>query len=204
MPVAMKGIDPTNNMIIVLGARSGTSVLFRCLEKTDFNGDSSCYRRRNNDSEHRQFRAINLRLRKAGHQSSVTAEAKKLWMDMLDRGVEIIKEPHFSWVWPTWLKEVPDFKNYKYIWMQRDLRNRAHSLLKYQTIQGYKNRSLDNCFKYLRAMDAAIRDFIPHTPHHLVVQFDDFVHLRKTEEISRFVERDLDTSLIDAAQVSAY
>jgi hypothetical protein len=200
----MEGISKMNNMIVILGARSGTSVLFRCLEKTDFHGDSSCYRRRNNDSEHRQFRAINLRLRKAGHLSSVTTEAKGLWMDLLDRGVEIIKEPHFTWVWPTWLKEIPDFRDYKYIWMQRDIRNRAHSLLKYQTIQGYKDRSLENCFNYLKAMDAAIRELISHTPNHLVVQFDDFVNSRKTGAISSFVERELDTSLIDAAQVSSY
>lgn len=200
----MEGISSTNNMIVILGARSGTSVLFRCLERTDFNGDSSCYRRRDNDSEHRQFRAINLRLRKAGHLSSVTEEAKELWMDMLDRGVEIIKEPHFTWVWRTWLKEIPDFSNYKYIWMQRSIRDRVHSLLKYQTVQGYKDRSLDNCFKYLKEMDAAIRDLISRTPNHLVVQFDDFVNSRKTGAISRFVKRELDTSLIDAAQVSSY
>jgi hypothetical protein len=200
----MAGIRSKNDMIIILGARSGTSILFRCLERTDFHGDLSCYRRRNNDSEHRQFRAVNLRLRKAEHQSSATTEAKELWMDLLNRGVEIIKEPHFSWVWPTWLKEIPDFRNYKYLWMQRGLRDRAHSLLKYQTIQGYKNRSLDNCFKYLKAMDAAIGELITQTPNHLVVPFDDFVNSRKTEAISRFVERELDTSLIDTAQVSSY
>lgn len=200
----MEGISTTNNVIIILGARSGTSVLFRCLEKTDFNGDSSCYRRRSNDSEHRQFRAINLRLRKAGHLPGVAAEAKELWIDMLDRGIEIIKEPHFSWVWPTWLKELPDFRNYKYIWMQRDIRDRAHSLLKYQTIQGYKERSMDNCYKYCKAMDSAIRELISCTPNHLVVQFDDLVNSRKTGAISRFVDRELDTALIDAAQVSSY
>jgi hypothetical protein len=53
-------------------------------------------------------------------------------------------------------------------------------------------------------MDAAVRELISRTPNHLVVDFDDFVHLRKTAEISRFIERDLDTSLIDAAQVSFY
>lgn len=200
----MEGIGATNNVIIVLGARSGTSVLFRCLERTDFHGDASWYRRRNNDSEHRQFRAINLRLRKAGHLSSVIAEAKELWLDLLSRRVEIIKEPHFTWVWPMWLKEIPDFANYKYIWMQRDIRDRAHSLLKYQTIQRYKNRSLDHCLKYLEAMDTAIRELISHTPNHLIVQFDDFVNLRETGAISSFVERELDTSLIDAAQVSSY
>jgi hypothetical protein len=125
-------------------------------------------------------------------------------MDMLDRGVEIVKEPHFSWVWSTWLKEIPDFRNYKYIWMQRGIQDRAHSLLKYQTIQRYNGRSLDNCFKYLKAMDAAIGDLISHTPNHLIVQFDDFVNLRKTDAISGFVERELDTSLIDSAQVSSY
>ena len=195
----------TNEMIIILGARSGTSILFRCLERTDFNGDLPCYRRRNNDSEHRQFRAINLRLRKANcHLPRVTTEARGLWVDMLDRGVEIVKEPHFTWVWPTWLKEIPDFRNYKYIWMQRNMRDRAHSLLKYQTIQGYKDRSLDKCFDYLRAMDAATRELISCTPNHLIVQFDDFVNLRKTTTISRFVERELDTSLVDNTQVSSY
>ena len=123
---------------------------------------------------------------------------------MLDRGVEIVKEPHFTWVWPTWLKEIPDFRNYKYIWMQRNMRDRAHSLLKYQTIQGYKDRSLDKCFDYLRAMDAATRELISCTPNHLIVQFDDFVNLRKTTTISRFVERELDTSLVDNTQVSSY
>lgn len=63
---------------------------------------------------------------------------------------------------------------------------------------------MDNCYKYCKAMDAAIRELISRTPSHLVVDFDDFVHLRKTAEISRFIERDLDTSLIDAAQVSLY
>jgi hypothetical protein len=125
-------------------------------------------------------------------------------MDLLDRGVEIIKEPHFTWVWPTWLKEIPDFRDYKYIWMQRNIRDRAHSLLKYQTIQGYKDRSLENCFNYLKAMDAAIRELISHMPNHLVVQFDDLVNSRKSGAISSFVGRELDTSLIDAAQVSSY
>jgi hypothetical protein len=200
----MQGAGATNNVIIILGARSGTSVLFRCLEKTDFNGDAPWYRHRNNDSEHRQFRIINIRLRKAGHLSGVTAQAKDLWLDILYRGVEIIKEPHFIWVWPTWLKLIPDFRNYKYIWMKRGIRDRAYSLLKYQTIQGYKDRSMDNCYKYCKAMDAATGELISRTPNHLVVDFDDFVHLRKTAEISRFIERDLDTSLIDAAQVSLY
>jgi hypothetical protein len=200
----MEDAGATGNVIIILGARSGTSVLFRCLEKTDFNGDLSWYRRRNNDSEHRQFRVINIRLRKVGHLSSVTTEAKALWLDILNRGVEIIKEPHFVWVWPTWWKLIPDFRNYKYIWMQRDIRDRAYSLFKYQTIQGYENRSMENCYKYCEAMDSSIRELISRTPNHLIVDFDDFVNVRQVGAISQFIERDLNTSLIDAAQVSVY
>lgn len=191
-------------MIIILGARSGTSVLFRCLEKTGFYADSSCYRRRSNDSEHRQFRAINLRLRKYEHLPGVIPEAKALWSDILSRGVEIIKEPHFSWVWPTWLKLIPDFRNYRYIWMRRGIRDRAYSLLKYQTLQGYKARSLDNCYKYCKAMDSAIGQLIARTPNHLVIDFNDFVHLRGTEAIDRFIGRHLDTSLVDITRVSVY
>jgi hypothetical protein len=199
-----EGVAGTTDMIIVLGARSGTSVLFRCLEKTGFNGDSSWYRRRRNDSEHRQFRAINIRLRKVGHLSSVISEAKELWLDLLNRGVEIIKEPHFAWVWRTWFNVIPDFRNYKYIWMKRGLRDRAYSLFKYQTIQSYKDRSIDKCYKYCKAMDSAMCQLISHAPNHLVVEFHDFVNFRKIEPISRFIERELDTSLIDAAQVSEY
>lgn len=140
----------------------------------------------------------------SGSRRRVISEAKALWLDMLDRGVEIVKKTHFAWVWPTWLKVIPDFRDYKYIWMQRDTRDRAHSLLKYQTIQGYRDRSMDNCYKYCKAMDSAIRELICRTPNHLVVEFDDFVNLRKTGAISRFTGRELDTSLIDAAQVSFY
>jgi LPS sulfotransferase NodH len=200
----MEGAGAATNMIVILGARSGTSVLFRCLEKTGFNGDLSSYRRRDNDSEHRQFRLINIRLRKDGNPYSLTAEAKALWMDMLNRGVEILKEPHFVWVWPTWFQIIPEFRNYRYIWMRRGLRDRAYSLLKYQTIQGYEDRSMDKCYKYCRAMDSAIYALISRTPNCLVIEFDDFVNLRGIGAISRFIGRDLDTSLIDAARVSVY
>ncbi len=201
---AVEGVAGTTDMIIILGARSGTSVLFRCLEKTGFNGDSFWYRRRRNDSEHRQFRVINIRLRKVGHLSSVTGEAKELWIDILNRGVEMIKEPHFASVWRMWFNAIPDFRNYKYIWMKRGLRDRAYSLLKYQTIQGHKDRSIDNCYQYCKTMDSAMCQLISCAPNHLVVEFDDFVNLREVEPISQFIERELDTSLIDASQVSAY
>jgi LPS sulfotransferase NodH len=201
---AMEGVAGTTDMIIILGARSGTSVLFRCLEETGFNGDSSWYRRRRNDSEHRQFRVTNILLRKVGHLSSVIAEAKEPWLDILNRGVEIIKEPHFAWVWRTWFNVIPDFRNYKYIWMKRRLRDRAYSLLKYQTIQSYKDRSIDNCYKYCKAMDSAMCQLISRAPNHLVVEFDDFVNLRKIEPISKYIGRELDTSLIDATQVNEY
>ena len=191
-------------MIIILGARSGTSVLFRCLEKSGFNGDSSGYRRRNNDSEHRQFRFMNIRLRKAANPADVILEAKKLWSDILDRQVEIVKEPLFAWVWPTWFKVIPEFRLYKYIWLRRDMRDRAYSLLKYQTIQGYRDRSLDKCYKYCQAMDSSIRHLVSHTPNYLVVEFDDLVNLRHVDAISEFIERDLDTSLIDKAKVSVH
>lgn len=191
-------------MIVILGARSGTSVLFRCLEKTGFNGDSSSYRRRDNDSEHRQFRLINMRLRKDGNPYGLAVEAKALWVDMVSRGVEIVKEPLFVWVWPTWFQIMPEFRHYRYIWIKRGLRDRACSLLKYQTIQGYRNRSMDKCYEYCRAMDFATHALISHTPNYLVVEFDDFVNLRGIGAISRFVGRDLDTSLIDASRVSVY
>ena len=191
-------------MIIIVGARSGTSVLFRCLEKSGFNGDFSWYRRRDNDSEHRQFRVINIRLRKAGNSSGVIPEAKSLWADIISRGVEIVKEPLFAWVWPTWLDIVPDFRYYKYIWIRRGIEDRACSLLRYQTIQGFKDRSLAKCHKYCEAMDSSIGHLISRTPNHLVLAFDDFVNLRDVDAISSFIERDLDTSLIDKAKVSVH
>jgi hypothetical protein len=191
-------------MIIILGARSGTSVLFRSLERTGFHADSSWYRRRSNDSEHRQFRAVNIRLRKAEDQPGVIVEAKELWSDILDRGVELIKEPHFSWVWHTWLKALPEFVNYQYIWMRRSLEDRAYSLYKYQTIRGYKDRSMDKCYEYCKAMDSAIFGLVSRTPNYLPVAFDEFVNLKGIGAISKFVGRELDISLIDATKVSAY
>jgi hypothetical protein len=53
-------------------------------------------------------------------------------------------------------------------------------------------------------MDSAIRELISRTPNHLVIDFDDFVNLRQVDAISQFIERELDTSLVDAAQVSVY
>jgi hypothetical protein len=174
------------------------------LEKTGYHADSSSYRRRNNDSEHRQFRLMNIRLRKSDNPARVIPEAKELWSDIINRGVEIIKEPHFSWVWPTWWNVIPDFVNYKYIWMRRSNRDRAYSLLKYQTIEGKKDRSIDNCHKYCKAMDSAINVLCSRAPNRLVVEFDDFVNLRMTEAINHFIGRELDTSLIDATKVSLY
>jgi hypothetical protein len=200
----MEGAGQTTDMIIILGARSGTSALFRCLEKTGFNADLPSYRRRNNDSEHRQFRSINLRLRKSDHAPSVIQEARQLWLDILDRGVEIIKEPHFSWVWHTWLDVIPDFRNYKYIWMRRDLRERAYSLLKYQTFEDFPNRSLDKCHEYCKAMDSAIGGLVSRIPNLLILEFHDFVNLRGIDAISEFTGRELDTSLIDVTKVDAY
>jgi hypothetical protein len=88
--------------------------------------------------------------------------------------------------------------------MKRRLRDRAYSLLKYQTIQGYKARSIDNCYRYCKAMDSATCQLISCAPNHVVIEFDDFVGLRETEPINQFIERELDTSLIDAVQVSEY
>jgi hypothetical protein len=132
------------------------------------------------------------------------AEAKELWLDILNREVEMIKEPHFAWVWRMWFNVIPDFRNYKYIWMKRGLRDRAYSLLKYQTIQGYKDRSIDNCYQYCKTADSAMYQLISCAPNHLVVEFDDFVNFREIELISRFIDRELDTSLIDPSQVSEY
>ncbi|MDY6950579.1 MAG: hypothetical protein SWE60_03635 [Thermodesulfobacteriota bacterium] len=205
-----RGLQPgketggTTDMIIVLGARSGTSVLFRCLERTGLHGDSSCYRVKNNDSEHRQFRVINIRLRRSSHPASLIPVAKGLWSDMLNRGVQIIKEPHFVWVWSMWFEAVPDFRTYQYIHMKRAIGDQAHSLLKHQTLQGYKNRSIDKCYRYCQAMEAAIEALLSQTPHHLVVAFDEFVSLRGIGQISAFIGQDLDTSLIDRGQVSRY
>jgi hypothetical protein len=143
-------------------------------------------------------------LRKSGHPSRVIPEAKELWSDILNRGVEIIKEPLFAWVWPTWWEVIPDFSSYKYIWMKRGNRDRAYSLLKYQTIEGKKDRSIDNCHKYCKAMDFAVGALLSRTLNHLVVEFDDFVNFRMNEAISNFIGRELDTSLIDTAKVSTY
>ena len=200
----MESQGGTTAMIIILGARSGTSVLFRCLGKTGFYADSPSYRRRDNDSEHRQFRVINIRLRKYENLSRVIPEAKELWSDILNRGVEIIKEPLFAWVWPTWWEVIPDFSSYKYIWMKRGNRDRAYSLLKYQTIEGKKDRSIDNCHKYCQAMDSAIGALLARAPNRLVVEFDDFVNFRMNETIGNFIGRDFDSSLIDTAKVSNY
>jgi hypothetical protein len=147
---------------------------------------------------------MNIRLRKASHLSASIPEARAVWSDIIDRGVQIIKEPLFTWVWPAWLDAVPDFRNYKYIWMNRDIGDQAHSLLKYQIRRGYEDRSLDSCYRYCEAMDNSIHALLSCVPNHLVVDFDDFVNLRKIEEINAFIGRDLDTSLVDTKQVSLY
>jgi hypothetical protein len=88
--------------------------------------------------------------------------------------------------------------------MKRDLKDRAYSLFKYQIGQGFRNKTLPDAYRYCKAMDAALGELVAAVPNHLVVAFDDLVNLRGIEAISRFVGKELDTSLIDASRVSAY
>ena len=183
-------------MIIVAGCpRSGTSIMFRCLQASGFDGGEKLAGRENR-TECTEFAAIITNVVETRSPKMVRKITKY-------QGQEILKSPYASLAIKYLYHRNKLFQKAKYIWMQRDLDEVAKSLVRKQRKYGYlkweRFTTVRGAVRQVKDLDAKWRYFFFYNPVvNIKVWLDDLIENTESvgRRVSNFIGRELDTNLV--------
>ena len=143
-------------LVIAAFGRTGTSILFKCLEKSGFYGGPEdklfghYYK-----TQHREFGNINREIRMWAKTQNTTVPLRKwqvpeqiypilckLGSEMEDQGINMLKDPQSAPVMQLWIDIVPQFKNPKFIRIERDPLEVAKSCVRLWVTEGWNRRNV--------------------------------------------------------------
>ncbi len=194
-------------MIIVAGwGRTGTSIMFRCLQESDFyGGKPEELGGHEAKTEHLAFRSLNYRF---AIRNPAPIIHQSLFLEYLERrGVNLLKDPQLAVCIRTWLEKSHIFREAKYIWCRRDQLEAAKSMVRlkiprFPDMRGIltTRAALQTCKCHEKVWGEVLQDL-----DHCVVWLEDLLHHTATTAkfVSEFIGREFDTSLISVKETYA-
>jgi len=200
-------------MFIVAGyARTGTSILFKCLEKSGlFGGTKEQLYGHHYKSQHKEFNDINKQILLWAMQKDMTVPVRKwqipeqihpilneLGREMEKQGINIVKDPQAGPVMQLWIDIVPYFQKPKFIRIEREPLEVGKSCIRLWMDQGWikKTKVQDVVERY--KFENKLWDLTCEPYETLRLQYKDLFNMNgKKDEISEFIGMEFDTSLID-------
>jgi len=201
-------------MLIVAGyPRTGTSILFKCLEKSGFNGGTE------DDLKGHYYKSQHIDFGDYSHQLTIFAsrmgipfplrardlptpmvlQMQKIGTEMEDQGINLIKDPNGALATQAWIDAVPTFKNPEFIMIERDGLETAKSCIRlWHKLEMNKSatvRLIQHTYELHKELwEKTSRGYPKITINHAEF-FDNLESVKK--RVSKFIGREFDTSLID-------
>jgi hypothetical protein len=183
-------------MIVVVGYRSGTSVLVQCLKNSGFNCGHI-----DENGELYYFKLANgTFMYGTDNGSGVVADVLKKQIE--NDKIEVLKDPNFVYTWRAYERYLPQVLDSKFIVMTRNLDDTIKSSFEHSNKSGNPKtlqQATDICTKYIDL----VKELREGVEDSISVNLEDLIE-GKTDNIDSFVGKDLDYSAVRKEMVRSY
>jgi hypothetical protein len=197
-------------MICIVGyPRTGTSILFKSLERAGFNGGDNLFGHKYK-SQDRYLQNINrsievdwARFKRVLRSSK---ECVKTFFSgyCIEHSIDIVKDPMWWRVFNFWMTLCPDMRDHKFIWTKRDAEEAVESQKRVHDLINAPEVSLETGLEQHAQCERMLGIYMPRLQH-IVVNLEDVLDnpIKEYKKISTFVGKEVSPALIDRARTYA-
>ncbi len=197
-------------MICIVGyPRTGTSILFKSLERAGFNGGDNLFGHKYK-SQDRYLQNINRSIEIDWTRfKRVTRSSKECMKSFFsdyctEHSIDVVKDPMWWRVFNFWMTLCPDMGEQKFIWTKRDAEEAVESQMRVHDLINAPEVSLETGLEQHAQCEKMLGIYMPRLQH-IVVNLEDVLDnpIKEYKKISTFVGKEVSPALIDRARTYA-